>query len=127
MEIFNEWNILKKSIATDGIERYYREKEIWWVCLGKNIGSEQDGKGKHFDRPVLIVKSFSRYVCLIVPLTTSLKVNRYHVSVGTIDSKLAFAIISQIRLIDTKRLQNKICNIENKYFDEIRKAIRNLF
>ena len=26
---------------------FFREKEVWWIALGVNIGFEQDGKGKN--------------------------------------------------------------------------------
>jgi len=46
--------------------------------------------------------------------------------VGTVDGKEAKAILSQIRVIDTKRLVNKAGVLNKKMFDEIRKAVRNL-
>ena len=32
--------------------RYFYEREVWWAVVGQNIGSEEDGKGKNFARPV---------------------------------------------------------------------------
>ena len=43
-----------------------------------------------------------------------------------VENKEAFAILSQIRLIDTKRLHDRLDIINKKRFDEIRKAIRDL-
>jgi mRNA-degrading endonuclease toxin of MazEF toxin-antitoxin module len=62
-----------------------------------------------------------------MPLTTSLKKNPYHISLGIVDDKKAFAITSQIRLIDTKRLINKIGFVDEKLFNQIRKAAKDLF
>ena len=90
------------------------------------VGFEQDGTGDVGERPVLILKGFSRQVCLAVPLTTSKKKNPYHVSIGTIDGREASAIISQIRLVDTKRLINKVGYINRELFDAIKKAVKNL-
>ncbi len=70
---FDTWNIQKKEIHESGEGRFYRAREVWWCSLGINIGFEQDGTGKTSDRPVLILKPFSRHVCLIVPLTSSKK------------------------------------------------------
>ena len=56
----------------------------------------------------MVLRGFSRAVCLIVPLTTSTKENKYHVSIGEVDNKPAVAIISQARLIDTRRFIDKI-------------------
>jgi mRNA-degrading endonuclease toxin of MazEF toxin-antitoxin module len=75
---------------------------------------------------VLVVKGLSSNVCLIVPLTTSTKINPYHVNIGVISGRDNFVIISQIRLIDTKRLHDRIAILDQNKFDEIRKAIRNL-
>lgn len=95
--------------------------------MGTNIGFEQDGRGTGFERPVLVLKGFSAYVCLVIPLTTSKKVNPYHVPIGMIAGKEAFAIISQLRLIDTKRLVEKIEYVPIDVFKVIQKAVRDLF
>lgn len=39
---------------------YFREKEIWWAALGKNVGYETDGKHELFERPVLILNKYSK-------------------------------------------------------------------
>ena len=122
---FDSWNVEKKKI--NEIEpSFYHEREIRWCSLGVNIGYEQDGTNEAYCRPVLVIKGFSLSVCLVVPLTTSKKKNPYHVKVGIIEGKESFAILSQIRLIDTKRLQDRLAVLNKNKFDEIRKAIKNL-
>ena len=116
----------KKHIHDEGEDKFYHAREVWWCSLGVNVGFEEDGTGPNFERPALILKGFSRQVCLIVPLTTSKKENPYHIKLGLIDGKEASAIYSQIRLIDTKRLVNRIAVIDSKKFDEIRKAVKEL-
>ena len=44
-----------------------------------------------------------------------------------VEGEEAFAILSQIRLIDTKRLHDRLIILGREKFDEIRKAIRDLF
>jgi mRNA-degrading endonuclease toxin of MazEF toxin-antitoxin module len=61
-----------------------------------------------------------------VPLTTSKKKNPYHFEVGIIEDKEAFAILSQIRLIDTKRLHGQLAVLDKEKFKEIKKAIKDL-
>jgi hypothetical protein len=46
--------------------------------------------------------------------------------IGKIDGKDAFVIISQLRLIDTKRLVNKVGIIHGTLFDKIRKAVKDM-
>ena len=121
---FDSWNTHKKEIHSKGENKFYRAGEIWWCTLGVNIGFEQDGSGNDGQRPILIPKGFSRQVCLVVPLTTSKKKNPYHISLGLVDNKQSFAIISQVRLIDTKRLINRVAVLEENILLETRKAIK---
>lgn len=122
---FDSWNIRKKELNEEQ-PNFYRARDIRWCSLGINIGFEQDGTSEKHRRPVLIIKGFSLHVCLVVPLTTSTKENPYHISVGIIEDREAFAILSQIRLIDTKRLHDRLAIIDREKFEEIRKAIRSL-
>ena len=124
---FDKWNENKKLIHKNGVDKLYHAREVWWCSLGVNVGFEQDGSGAEYQRPVLVLKGFSKHVCIVIPLTTSTKKNPYHMPVGLVDSRNAFAIISQVRLVDTKRLVNKVGVVEIALFDKIRKAVKDLF
>jgi len=52
---FFDWTELKIKIHSQERVFYFREREIWWTSLGLNIGFEQNGKNKRFERPVLIL------------------------------------------------------------------------
>ena len=123
---FDKWNEIKKQVDGRGLPRFYHPREVWWCSLGVNIGFEQDGTSSQYQRPVLIIRAFNRHVCLIVPLTTSAKKNKYHVSLGMIEDKEAFAIISQLRLIDTKRFTDRLVVIDKKIFEQIKNTVRSL-
>lgn len=123
---FDGWNEEKKAIDEHAHAPLYHEREIRWCSLGTNIGFEQDGTGAGRARPVLILKAFSRSVCLVIPLTTSTKENPYHVAIGNIGGRTASVIISQLRLVDTKRLQHKIATLDRKIFMHIRKAAKDM-
>jgi len=122
---FDNWNKRKKELNEEKPNFYY-EREIRWCSLGVNIGFEQDGTSETYRRPVLIIKGFSRHVCLVLPLTTSTKKNPYHISIGTIEGREAFVITSQIRLIDTKRLHDRLGVLEKNIFEKIKKTVRGL-
>ena len=124
---FDVWNIQKQRVHNNESHKLYHEREVWWCSLGTNVGFEQDGTGQYGERPVLIVKGFSAQVCVVIPLTTTKKINPYHVPLGLVDEKEAFAITSQIRLIDTRRLVYKVGFIDRDIFEAIRKTIRNFF
>ena len=124
---FDTWNKRKKQI--NNLKDYlplYHERQVRWCRLGVNVGFEQDGTGKGFSRPVLIMKGLSRNVCVIVPLTTTVKNNKYYIPVGIVDGKEASVIISQVRLIDTKRLYKQISTLDKDIFAKIQKAIKDL-
>lgn len=123
---FDQWNQQKKHIDAGAETRLYHQREAWWCSLGVNVGSEQDGAGLEYQRPVLIVKGLSANTCLILPLTTSPSQHTMRAPVGIVDSKQASAILSQIRIIDTKRLVEKIGFIEKETFEKIRKAVKDM-
>jgi mRNA interferase MazF len=106
------------------LELYYYPREVWWCALGVNIGSEEDGTGINFDRPVLILKKLSPDTCLVVPLTTSKHEHKLRPLVGSVDGKIARALLTQVRVVDTKRLLRKIDTINKDTFSEIRKKVR---
>ena len=123
---FDTWNEEKKEIDRKSLSRFYHPREVWWCSLGVNVGFEQDGTNEHYQRPVLVIRAFSRHVCLVAPLTTSVKKNKYHFDLGKIGDREAFVIISQIRLVDTKRFTDRLTIINKEMFEEIRKTIRKL-
>ena len=122
---FDGWN--KKKKETDvGSPQFYTVREIWWCRLGVNIGTEQDGGGQ-FLRPVVILRGFGPSACCVAPLTTSSRKHSVRFSVGEIKGKEASANLSQLRVVDTRRLIEKVGFLDRIIFAELRKAVRNLF
>ena len=115
----------RKSLTRDN-QNFSRARGIRWCSLGINVGFEQDETSDLYRRPVLVIKRFSLHVCLVVPLTASTKKNPCHINVGVIDGREASVIVSQIRLIDTKRLHDRLAIFDRRKFEEIRKAIKGL-
>lgn len=123
---FDGWNEQKKGIHAGAHAPSYREREIRWCHFGVNVGFEQDGTGEGRARPALVLKAFNRAVCLVLPLTTSTKKNPYHVSIGLVNDKQAAVILSQVRLVDTKRLEQRIAILDKETFGVIRKAVKDM-
>ena len=122
---FDGWNQVKK-LTHEEQPRLYTVREIWWCQLGVNIGTEQDGSGEKFLRPVIILRGFGPEACLVVPLTTSEREHPLRISVGTIDGRLARANLSQIRVVDTRRLVEKVGFLGKEIFITLRKSARGL-
>ena len=119
---FDGWNKTKKDLHDRAENRFYHEREVWWCSLGANVGFEQDGKGAHFSRQVLIIKGFSKEVFVGIPLTTKAKKSKYYCDISLGDGLSRKAILSQIRLLDSKRLQEKIETIAEDQFQKIKQA-----
>ena len=115
---FDGWNKRKKEI-NEHPSPLFNENEIWGCFLGVNIGSEQDGKAERFMRPVLIIKKFNKDVFWGLPLTHSFKSNPYYHRLShNSESNLC---LSQLKLIDAKRLSHmrgKITSIESNIIKE---------
>ena len=123
---FTIWNEIKKKIHHEERGKFYHAREIWWCSLGINVGHEQDGGGLRSQRPVLILRGLSADTCLVVPLTTSTQKHLLRPSVGMVNGRLAYALLSQIRVIDTRRLVEKIEYLEKTKFEIIRKIARSM-
>ena len=123
---FWKWHEKKEKLHDAASAPFYHEREIWWCALGMNIGSEQDGSGDEYRRPVLILKGLSVKTCLVVPLTTSSKKHLLRPRVGVVEEKEAYALLSQLRVIDTKRLIRKVGYLEKGAFEIIRKAVKDM-
>ena len=121
---FDKWNNEKKAVDKSIAKKFFHEREIWWCVLGINIGHEQNGVSKDFQRPILIYKRLSKDTCLVIQLTTSERVSKYRISIGKISGKNSALILSQIRVIDVKRLVNKITTIPKAEFLKIRKSVK---
>ena len=67
MKDFDKWNNIKKSAHNGNIIRSFKDRDIFYVKVGANIGFEQDGKGEEFLRPVLILKKFGQHAFLGIP------------------------------------------------------------
>lgn len=122
---FDGWNEVKKKTDSEE-QRLYTVRELWWCRFGVNVGTEQDGRGDWYVRPCVILRGFGSDACLVAPLTTSTREHPLRVSVGTVDGKAARANLSQLRVVDTRRLERKIGFLERKVFTDIRKIVSKL-
>lgn len=124
LERFIAWTKLKIRIhVSDNSKIYFREKEIWWASLGVNIGYEQDGKNNKFERPVVILKKINKNLLLIVPTTTKNKDRNYYYKFCYNNIECS-VILTQIRLISSKRLLRKIGMFPSADFVKVKNKIK---
>jgi mRNA interferase MazF len=116
---FQLWHKRKSSINEKNSRVFFHEREVWWCSLGYNIGSEEDGKGEDFGRPVVIFRKFNNRTFWAIPLTTLKKENRLNVQVNIGDTMNRYVIIQQMRLMDAKRLYQYMGMVNKENYDHI--------
>lgn len=123
---FQNWH--KKKSHIDDIEKrpFFHEREIWFCHLGANIGFEQDGSGNDFQRPIVIIRKFNNEICWVIPLSKTDKRGKYYFAFEFDDTITSVAIVSQIRLLDARRLSRKIGEINKDEFVQIINKIKAL-
>ena len=126
MQEFDEWNKVKQQVSTVKKVRLFKERDIFYINMGKNIGHEQNGKGHNFVRPVVIVKKISNDMLLAIPLSTQVKEGSWFFRFSftkkdTISENIA--ILPQVRMYSVKRLLNKIGVMQKDDFVKLKKEL----
>lgn len=101
------WTARKNRLNGNTRTPDFHEREIWWAAVGHNIGDEEDGKGRNFARPLVIVKKFNRSLFYGMPLSTVTKQNKYYHPL-TVKGRQRSALLSHMRDYDAKRLLNRL-------------------
>ncbi len=99
--------------------------ELYYAKLDPTIGSEQGGT-----RPVLIIQNNkgNKYspTIIICPLTTRKKnILPTHIKIDNINGikEDSIVLIEQLRVIDKKRIRNRIGKINKKKMQEVNEAL----
>lgn len=126
MEDFDEWNELKKKIeSTEYVPgKFPEEGEVWITIFGKNIGYEQNGSSDRFARPGLVIKKFNNRMVWIVPLSLKQKDFDFYFNFTDPRGVPVSAILAQLRLVSTKRLEAKMHSIDTSTYLKIKEKLR---
>jgi len=126
MKDFQNWHNKKTEI--DDIEKrpFFHEREIWFCHVGANVGFEQDGVGNDFQRPILIIRKFNNEICWAVPLSKTNKRGEYYFAFKFDNLVTSVVLLSQIKLLDAKRLSRKIGEVNKDEFAQIINKIKAL-
>jgi mRNA interferase MazF len=104
----------------------YKRGEIWWVNLDPVMGSETAKK-----RPCLILQNdvgnARSNTTMVAPLLKGLKTYPFVVNVeATVDNGLDESRgihLEQMRVVDHRRIDNRLGTLEDKYWSGIEQAV----
>ena len=121
---FDSWNHKKKEINySENKPPLFKERDIWWVSIGVNVGFEEDGKHDKFIRPVLVLKKFNKMLFLGVPLSTKIKENQYYFPI-TVKGETVSVLLSQIKVFSALRIQDKLAELDEKDYNKTLRVLR---
>lgn len=124
---FFEWIKLKEKLHN--VKKgppLVKERDLWWVSIGENVGSEINGKNMLFSRPALIIKKLSRGFFLIAPTTSQKKEGSWYVAI-TLEGRFMYVCLHQIRIIDYRRLSTRLGTLDSNDFDRVKAAFLQLY
>ena len=121
---FDEWNKMKKKLHFSNTIPLYHEREIWWLAIGENIGSEVNGKGKDFLRPVLVVRKYGN-LFFGVPLSSQPHQGIWYESFAY-KNRTQFALLSQAGRLSANRLRYKMGRIPMPDYLRINNSLNKL-
>ena len=124
-KLFDEWNEQKQRLEKNRVTRRIKRRDIWWADLGVNIGHEQDGGGPLFERPVVILKTFGNKTCLIAPLTGMPGDAPFYFDLEKYGYR-SRVLITQLRLVSTKRLSRSIERLDTDTFAALLEIIKTM-
>ncbi|MDP3989032.1 MAG: type II toxin-antitoxin system PemK/MazF family toxin [bacterium] len=102
------------------------ERDIWWVSIGENIGSEIDGKSELFSRPVIIFCKLAHGFYFVIPTTTKTKNGSWFVPF-THGGKSVVACLHRARTIYYRRLSSKLGQIDTDDYSRVQEGFTLLY
>lgn len=120
---FERWHKLKTEIDQQDRSLLFRPQEIWWCSLGANVGVETDGKNDLFQRPVLVWRKFNRDMFWGLPVTSQAKDRKPFYFQITIHKQTYTIVLSQLRVLSTKRLIRRLGKLSDAQFTLLDKAM----
>jgi mRNA interferase MazF len=70
-------------------------------------------------RPAVVISKFNKNICLVAPTSTKLKDNKYYYQIDY-KSQQYSVLVSQIRVIDTKRFKKKIAQLSSNDLQKLK-------
>lgn len=125
-EALYRWNQLKYILHVQNSLPKVKENEVWWCSLGENVGTEINGKGELFSRPILIYRKLGLFQFLGISLSTQKHNGTWFVNFR-FKNKEQYASLNQIRVINISRLQERMGMIDKSDMRKVVDGFRRLY
>ncbi len=124
---FKEWLELKSKLhAHMPKPPLVKERDMWWVSFGENVGSEMNGKSTLFSRPCIIIKKLAHGFYMVAPSTSKIHVGSWYAKI-TLGGKDNYICLNQIRTIDHRRLSSRLGRVDEADFKNVKRAFWELY
>jgi mRNA-degrading endonuclease toxin of MazEF toxin-antitoxin module len=120
---FEGWSTKKQVLDAKTKIPFFNKWQIWWCSMGVNVGFEIFGKDKLYTRPVVILKKYSRSTFFGLPMTSKRKERDAFYAID-FRNKESSVILDQGRIMDARRLADKMGELPESSFQAVRKAFK---
>jgi len=119
---FDKWNNIKQVVNNKDKFLKFRERDIFFISIGQNIGYETYGKGKEYLRPVLVVRKFNNRTFMGVPLSSKIKEGKYFFNIE-FKGRKNIALLSQLKSFDIKRAKYFVAELSEPTFLHLKEKL----
>lgn len=120
------WNELKYVLHAQNLLPKVKEGEVWWCSLGENVGTEINGKGELFSRPILVYRKLGSLQFLGIPLSSKEHIGTWFVNFR-FKNREQYASLNQIRVINVSRLQERMGMVDKSDMRKIIEGFQGLY
>ena len=129
MNEFEVWCKLKTKVDSKEKIIGFKERNIAFIHMGRNIGMEQNGKGDLFLRPVIVVKRLNRRLFFGIPMTSKEKSGSFFLPIAYTHKGREYkstAILAQAKVFDAARIRYLKGMIRIEDFKQLKKRFEEL-
>lgn len=123
---YDGWNEVKKDLELHGRRPKISQGQVWWSGVGRNIGTELNGKNSRFSRPVIVFKKICSSKFLAIPLTSKEHEGSWYVPFE-FDGRCETAVVCDAKVLSVKRLYRMMGTISNADYNKIQERFNELF
>ena len=124
---FAAWHEIKSATDARNTSRILiRIGAVWLIRLGVNVGSELDGKGNEFLRPVIVIRKINDQRFFGIPVSSKVTEDYFRQKFILLGEQRD-AVLSDIRAFDKKRCMRFMTMLDTETIHIITQRISHIF